>query len=376
MKLYEEFRLYETLWEEPLTEAKADTQKLVDFAGQELADRFLAIKSKLKAPENDLYYWIKNKSVLELKLAIIAAEQSKSKTRLKKDIADDGAELVADTPHWKIYHITSFEASQKYGRDTTWCITGVDDYGDAYWKKYTNQGINFYFLITKGSYNPRGTDCKFAIAHYPSDVGLDNLLTNYEVYNQIDELVNGIEQIPYWEEIKIPGVDLYRKVVIKCINCKKVLEPGEEIKTQEDLYYCKDCFDKECFICASCGKVAYKDLCFDDLGKLYCLSCERKMPPPNVVKGCLYTVKHKAFQPSIWTSGRVNSPDQLVAKLEQYCKDNPELQLSITVISNLSGEILIDLEGKASTLSSEIKTQVDNILPFYWTDSYNLDDLE
>jgi hypothetical protein len=61
MRLFEEFKLYETMWDN-LNEAKADTERLVTFAGQELADRFQAIKNKLKSPENDLYYWIKNKT--------------------------------------------------------------------------------------------------------------------------------------------------------------------------------------------------------------------------------------------------------------------------------------------------------------------------
>jgi hypothetical protein len=68
--------------EHELTEAKADTQRLIDFAGQDIADRFLAIKNKLKAPENDLYYWIKNKTVDELEQAINAAEGTKSGTQM------------------------------------------------------------------------------------------------------------------------------------------------------------------------------------------------------------------------------------------------------------------------------------------------------
>jgi hypothetical protein len=132
-----------------LFEAKADTQRLIDFAGEDIANRFLAVKDKLKSPENDLYYWIKNKTVDELKQAISAAENTKSNTQMKKDIADQGAELVADTAHWRVYHITTFAASQKYGRDTQWCITGVNNYGDKYWKDYTKRGVEFYFLITK-----------------------------------------------------------------------------------------------------------------------------------------------------------------------------------------------------------------------------------
>ena len=77
MRLFEEFKLYENMWDS-LTEAKADTQRLIDFAGEELANRFLAIKSRLKYPENDLYYWIKNKTIDELEQAVYNIENTKS----------------------------------------------------------------------------------------------------------------------------------------------------------------------------------------------------------------------------------------------------------------------------------------------------------
>lgn len=178
-----------------LTEAKADTERLVAFAGEDLANRFLAVKNRLKTPENDLYYWIKNKTPEELATFLNTIEQSKSVTQTKKDIADQGAELVCSSEHWKVYHITTFEASQKYGRDSKWCITGVGGYGDKYWKDYISNGIKFYFLITKGKYNPRGRDSKFAIAVYPNK--------NCEVFDQGDGKV-ALNQIPYFDEIDYP----------------------------------------------------------------------------------------------------------------------------------------------------------------------------
>jgi hypothetical protein len=173
-----------------LTEAKADTQHLIDFAGEDIANRYLAIKNKLKAPENDLYYWIKNKTPEDLAQFITGIEGSKSKTQIKKDIADQGAELVCDTEHWKVYHITTFEASQKYGRDSQWCITGVNNYGDQYWRDYTSRGVKFYFAIAKQNYDPRGTDSKFAFAVYPAE--LDN---NIELFDQQDNRAE-LEEIP------------------------------------------------------------------------------------------------------------------------------------------------------------------------------------
>jgi hypothetical protein len=202
MHLYEEFlKLYEEL--SILNEAKADTKKLIDFAGDDLANRFMAVKHRLKYPENDLYYWIKNKSVWELEAVVSNLENTKSKRQAERELADAGATLVAENAYWKVYHITTFEAAQKYGRDTNWCITGINDYGDKYWKDYTiNRGISFYFYITKGRYDPRGTDSKFALAVIP---GKHDSQWNHDgyiqIYNQQDRLVN---EIP--NAVDIPGV--------------------------------------------------------------------------------------------------------------------------------------------------------------------------
>lgn len=198
MKLFEEFNLYETMWDS-LSEAKTDIQKLIDFAGEDLANRFVAIKNKFKSPENDLYYWIKNKTPEELEHAISELENTKTKTQTKKELSEVGAELISETEHWKVYHITTFEASQKYGRDTKWCITGVDGYGDKYWKEYTSNGVTFYFLITKSNYNSRGEDSKFALALYPQGSG--------EAFNQQDDKIS-FKDIPHIDEVSIPGYDL------------------------------------------------------------------------------------------------------------------------------------------------------------------------
>ena len=252
-----------------LTEAKADTQRLIDFAGNDLAQRFILVKSKLKAPENDLYYWIKNKTVDELEAAVAEAEATRSKRSIARDIADSGAELIDESKHWKVYRITTYEASQKYGRDTQWCITGIRDYGDKYWRQYTDKGIEFYFLITKGAYNPRGIDSKYAIAAYPGNT--------IEIYNQQDEQVPW-DDIPYVDEINIPGIDLEEmdhSVAYYCDDC------GCEIYDEEDALlgpngeiYCEDCFGDHCYLCDACGSVIYADdvwLTADDMA--ICYSC-------------------------------------------------------------------------------------------------------
>jgi hypothetical protein len=169
-----------------LTEAKADIQKLINFAGQELADKFVRLKSKMKSPENDIYYWLK-KTPNDLEKFLFRIENTKSTTQVKKEVGAQGATLIVENDFWKVYHITTFEASQKYGADTKWCITGADGNGRKFWDWYNSRyyGIKFYFFISKINYDPRGIDSKFALAVFPSGSGF-----NYEVYDQQDNKVN------------------------------------------------------------------------------------------------------------------------------------------------------------------------------------------
>jgi hypothetical protein len=228
MILNEEFLLiYEELSE--LNEAKADTQRLIDFAGEDLANRFLAAKGKFKYPENDLYYWIKNKTVADLEQAIGAAENAKSNRQLTKEIINNGAKLVLDTEHWKVYHITTFDAAVQYGKDTKWCITGLQDSGDKYWNKYKADGADFYFLITNGEYDPRGRDSKFALVLYEAKTEYDEVFEEdvtygpwYEVYDQQDYSVL-LEDVPFINEIKLPGVDFskYEPKTGRLLPCEK-----------------------------------------------------------------------------------------------------------------------------------------------------------
>ena len=238
MFLNEEFlNIYEKLSE--LNESKADIQRLIDFAGEDLANRFLAVKNKLKAPENDLYYWIKNKTPHDLWQTLINIEAAQSDKQHNKEQVRKGAQLVGETVHWKVYHITSYEAASVYGRDTKWCITGINGWGDFYWKDYKGKGADFYFLITTENYDPRALDSKFAIAVYPED-------KTYEAFNQKDGQVL-IEDIKYIDEVKISGVDLWalESRGPRCSVCNDFVfnEEGEEDSLGN--LYCPTCWNSE-----------------------------------------------------------------------------------------------------------------------------------
>lgn len=235
-----------------LAESKADTQRLIDFAGPDLANRFLNIKNKLKAPENDLYYWIKEKTATELELFVQQIEQIKSVTQAKKSNINSGAKLIQDTPHWKVYHITSFEASQIFGRDTKWCITGINNTGSKYYDGYVQQGVNFYFAITKNDYDSRGEDSKFAFAVYPGGFT--------EIFNQQDSQVSYVE-VPYIEEIQIPGADIESATANKwyCSDCGIGMEDDQYYIDPDGDIYCEKCFFDFCFFCDTCGSAEYNE---------------------------------------------------------------------------------------------------------------------
>lgn len=257
-----------------LTEAKADTQRLIDFAGEDLANRFLAIKDRLKSPENDLYYWIKNKTVEELEAAVLEIENTKSKSQMKKDIADQGAELVCDSEHWTVHRIITFEASQKYGRDSQWCITGVNNYGDRYWKEYRNRGIEFYFMNAKQDYNARGEDSKFAIALYQNG--------NVEIYNQRDIQISSIDEIPYYEEVSINGNSLDSFDLEGdhwyCVSCDCELDEDDVCYGPDGDPYCEDCWGDRFYSCEECGEIFDLDYVnIVDDGVMLCSDCAQNL---------------------------------------------------------------------------------------------------
>lgn len=188
MNLHEEFKEYETMWDKPLTEAKSDFDKLFNFAPGGAARLFLKLRHNLKAPENDIYYWIKKKTPEEFEDFVFQAEEAR---QLKA--AEMGAKLVAENDYWKVYNITTYEASEKYGRDTKWCVTGNNGRGINYWHEYVEvKGAKLYYFITKQDYNPRSNSSKYAVAYYNG---------YYEIWDQQDKPVTCILNAP-----KIPGL--------------------------------------------------------------------------------------------------------------------------------------------------------------------------
>jgi hypothetical protein len=349
-----------------LTEAKADTQRLIDFAGQELADRFLVIKNKLKAPENDLYYWIKNKSVEELEQTVLAAEGTVSKTKAKRAVGEAGASVVCETEHWTVYHITTFAASQKYGQDSKWCIA----YGDHYWKEYTNErGIMFYFAITKENYDPRGEDSKFAFAVFPGG-------NHIELYNQQDDRVP-LDDMPYYNEINIPGVDLdnvteedeeYNGYIL-CANCGCEIDDfytvlGDEYITPDGEYYCYDCFSESYFHCEGCDEACYIDDVHETVcGDAYCEACwnEYYDSDEGYAESIIFIADDKDYFDG-YTPEEAKDMLQLALQAWNSFKEQGELRFSQQEIEELENGVIQTAKNAGVSLSMDDFKKVEESL--------------
>lgn len=110
-----------------ITEARVDKERMIQWGGQELFDKFEKVKNSLDGRLRDMTYWTSKKNPhdpeeLEKLVDDILAEREAKKE--KERLASDGAELIYEDADWLVYKITNFEASQKYGKNTKWCISG------------------------------------------------------------------------------------------------------------------------------------------------------------------------------------------------------------------------------------------------------------
>ena len=173
-----------------LTEAKVDKDKMKAWGGEELFNRFMELKNRLESPLNDMTYWTSSKNPHEPSELVVILDKLESDTKAKKErdrAVRDGAEKVYEDDEWLVYHITTFEASQRYGAGSRWCITGKnlsgnDAYGNHYWNSYTGRGIQFYFFIKKSDQD------KWALALEPNG--------SYSIFNAADDEVYAIPNAP------------------------------------------------------------------------------------------------------------------------------------------------------------------------------------
>lgn len=207
-----------------LVEAKADIDRfknwLLQYGNDDeesltpYLDYFLSVRNNIKSPYNDFYHWIKNSTQKDFLEYIIQLKNDREEKNRVKTAEKEGAELIYSDDTWKVYHITNYEASAKYGKGTKWCITGTDRWNDGNsgkdtFKQYheTNH-VEFYFFIKNGTE-------KYAVALYP-----DGETT--EIFNAEDVSIAYIPDAPHIEDFPDVSIKDDKKLLINAIASNKI----------------------------------------------------------------------------------------------------------------------------------------------------------
>jgi len=194
------YKMLNESFEKVLNEAKQDEINFANVFGAEMKDRFKAQKQRMSSPENDFYHWINlAKDDLEgtiEKLDSFLSGLENRKTRSQKSkLASEGASVVYEDDDWIVLKIDTYEAAQKYGAGTTWCITGRypghEGRGESYFKSYKeNNDWNYYFFIQKDGRDLEGRQDKWCLCWS------GNLDDGYEVWNAEDNEIGYIPGAP------------------------------------------------------------------------------------------------------------------------------------------------------------------------------------
>lgn len=179
------FRMLNEAFErDELEESRQMDNNFISAFGEDMLARFKAQKNRMRAPENDMGYWIGKKNnegdaaVAELETFLSNLENKPTNSQRRRT-AEEGAELVYEGEYngdqWKVYHITTYEAAVKYGAQTRWCITGrypgYENRGQEFFDKYLEGGDyaqykGYYIAIKNG-------DEKYCICPHISGSGCD-----------------------------------------------------------------------------------------------------------------------------------------------------------------------------------------------------------
>jgi formylmethanofuran dehydrogenase subunit E len=101
----------------------------------------------------------------------------------------------------------------------------------------------------------------------------------YEIYNQQDDKVDCLEDIPYYEEIEFfPDFDITNYTTEELYYCE---ECGDPIRDEDEVYngphgeiLCEYCFDRYYFYCNDCGEVFSNNDGYEGAdGYMYCADC-------------------------------------------------------------------------------------------------------
>jgi len=168
--------------------------------------RFQELRDKriLKGEQRDIGQY---KTFGDLKQVVDKASKVVTKRQKKKKAKAKGAQVVHSDNNVTVYHITSKPAACFYGAGTKWCISAT--HGRNMFKPYQEQGISFYFIISK---NRSAEDPlhKVAVAVYPGEEAI-------EVYNAKDNLVS----VSVLKELGVSELDIFKKYTTVDLTTKE-----------------------------------------------------------------------------------------------------------------------------------------------------------
>lgn len=197
--------------DENLNESKQDFEKFRQWCGNdELYNKFMKLRPRLAnirftdgSKGDDIYFWMKNNTPKDLEDTLQDLEVTPTKKEREKR-AQEGAKLLYNQDGWKVFKIETLEASQKYGRNTLWCISGQGGYDAcSYWSGH--EDCTYFYIDTKNNK-------KYALIWKKGDI-------YWTIYNELDEIIPYIPNAPRVEGL--PDVSILPKEL--CQKIAKVL---------------------------------------------------------------------------------------------------------------------------------------------------------
>jgi hypothetical protein len=180
--------VFDRFLEVDITPTKKFIEKMCEFfvAGEDIADIVNTFEKVISLSNKQVLNFDISliKSIEELQSLISEKEDYKSRSE-RNFKAQKGAEVTYEDGRFVVLYIKTEEASQKYGKDTMWCISA--ETGCA-WDDYEEDNT-FYFVIDK-TLPVRDSKSKFAVQFRHDGGGwydlLDRNTYNVIVYNSLD----------------------------------------------------------------------------------------------------------------------------------------------------------------------------------------------
>lgn len=116
----------------------------------ELVDRYLQMRNRLKAPENDMGYWVNPKNGKSPQDLVDFLDNYKSNSQ-KRTEAKAGATNIYEDDNWMCFKIDTYDAAKFYGSGSKWCITGRypghESKGEYYFNSYLQNNYSGYYVV-------------------------------------------------------------------------------------------------------------------------------------------------------------------------------------------------------------------------------------